>query len=175
MSNPITLSQAIEGRILAANAKGLSINTIKEYSLYYRKLMTFMPDDPDFTSITVERLREFMAAQTHLSKKTRSNIRVSLSSMWSWAVDYKIITANVAADLDIIKPESRAIHPYTKEDVQAMLANVDKSKAYTRPGKRKWNRCPVPFDLVWYSKISRAKILMRFCYRIGSSNYASVV
>ena len=136
MSNPITLSQAIEGRILAANAKGLSINTIKEYSLYYRKLMTFMPDDPDFTSITVERLREFMAAQTHLSKKTRSNIRVSLSSMWSWAVDYKIITANVAADLDIIKPESRAIHPYTKEDVQAMLANVDKSKAYTRPGKR---------------------------------------
>ncbi len=142
MSNPITLSQAIEGRILAANAKGLSINTIKEYSLYYRKLMAFMPDDPAFTAITVDRLREFMATQTHLSKKTRSNIRVSLSSMWAWAVQYKLITANVAADLDIIKPESRAVHPFTKEDVQAMLGCVDKTKTYTRPGKRESYHTP---------------------------------
>jgi len=140
VSNPLTLSQAIEGRLLAASAKGLSINTIKEYSLYYRKLSTFFdarqPADPPFAHITVEDLQAFMNTQLHLSKKTRSNIRVSLSSMWSWAVDYKLITANVAADLDVIKPESRAIHPFSKEDVKAMLSACDRSKAYTRPGKR---------------------------------------
>ncbi len=138
----LTLSQAIEGRLLAANAKGLSENTIKEYTAYYRKLQRFyaaapdLPDDPLFVEIDVEQLQRFMLTQDYLSKKSRSNIRISLSSMWAWSTSYHLTSYNVAGELETIKPESRAVHPFTRDDVKSMLNCVDRSKPYTRPGKR---------------------------------------
>lgn len=143
MTNPsLTLSQAIEGRLLAASAKGLSPNTIKEYTAYYRKLQRFyaaapdLPDDPPFVDIDVTQLQRFMLTQAHLSNKTRSNIRISLSSMWAWSTGYHLTAHNVAGDLATIKPESRAIHPFTRDDVKSMLNCADRSKPYSRPGKR---------------------------------------
>jgi integrase/recombinase XerD len=143
MTQPaLTLSQAIEGRLLAASAKGLSANTIKEYTAYYRRLQRFyadapdLPDDPPFVDIDVVQLQRFMLTQDHLSKKSRSNIRIALSSMWTWSIGYQLTAHNVAGDLDTIKPESRAIHAFTRDDVKSMLNCADRSKPYTRPGKR---------------------------------------
>lgn len=138
-----TLSQAIEGRLLAANAKGLSDNTIREYSLYFRKLLAFFaPEDPLFDQIDVEHLQDFLITQEHLSNKTRSNMRIAFSSMWAWAVHAKLLTVNVAAELDTIKAESRVPHPFTRDDVKAMLGTCEKSKPYTRPGYKETIHTP---------------------------------
>lgn len=141
LNHNLTLSQAIEGRLLAASAKGLSINTIKEYSGYFVKLQRFyesepdLDDDPTFASIDLDQLQRFMNTLGHLSKKTRSNIRIALSSMWAWSTVNHLTAANVAGTLGTIKPETRVIHPLTKADVKAMLDAAARSKPYTRPGK----------------------------------------
>ena len=135
-SQTLTLSQVIDGAILAANARRLSDNTIREYSHYYRKWMAFhAPDDPPFASIDRLALERFLASLDGLSKKSISNVRVSLLSLYRWAVGFGLTPTNVARQLDTVKPEIRAIHPFTKSDLQAMLYAVEKSKPYTRPGK----------------------------------------
>ncbi len=48
----ITLSKAIEGYYLAANARRLSKNTIREYANTFRKFVNFMGDDPPMGDIT---------------------------------------------------------------------------------------------------------------------------
>lgn len=137
MPPALTLSQAIEGRLLAAQAKRLSEHTVREYAAYARKLQTFFaPDDPAFSAITVEHLQRFMLTQSHLSKKSLYNIRVALSSMWAWAVEFHLTAINVARQLETIKPETRAIHPFTRDDVKSMINVVERSKPYVRPGKR---------------------------------------
>jgi integrase/recombinase XerD len=136
VSHQITLSQTIDGALLAASARRLSENTIREYSHYYRKWLAFYaPADPPFTDIDRVQLEQFMNSLDGLSKKTASNVRISLLSLYRWAVSFGLTPINVAKQLDTIKPESRAIHPFTKSDVQAMLYAVEKSKPYTRPGK----------------------------------------
>lgn len=139
----ITLSQAIEGALLACSARRLSDNTIHEYSHYYRKLQAFFgPSDPDFAAIDRVQLQRFMNSLTSLSAKSCSNIRVSLLSMYRWAVSFGLTEVNVAKQLDPIKAESRAIHPFSKTDLQAMLHAVEKSKPYTRPGKSTCSHTP---------------------------------
>ena len=144
MSKPApTLSQAIEGRLLAAAAKRLSENTIREYTAYLTKLQTFFaPSDPLFEAITVEDLQQFMLSQAHLSKKSQANIRVALSSMWSWAIRANLVADNIASRLETIKAETRAIHPFTREDVRAMLATCEHSRPYTRRGYKETIHTP---------------------------------
>jgi site-specific recombinase XerD len=144
----ITLSQAIEGYTIAANARGLADNTIREYTFYYLRLTQFFAarsaehadgPDPQFESITVAHIQEFLNSLTTLSQKTKCNIHIALSSMWKWGVDFGLVPRNLIRDIKMNKPEQRAIHPYTKEDVKFMIANVDRSKSYTRPGKVECN------------------------------------
>jgi integrase/recombinase XerD len=134
--HPVTLSQAIEGVILDCQSRRLSDNTIREYAHYYRKLQVFYgPIDPDFTAIDRVQLQQFLGGLTSLSAKSCSNIRVSLLSLYRWAVSFGLTDVNVARQIPPIKAETRAIHPFSKTDVQAMLYAVEKSKPYTRPGK----------------------------------------
>ncbi len=37
------------------------------------------------------------------------------------------------------RPEQRAIEPFTEADIRAMLSSLDRSKTYSRPGKRECN------------------------------------
>ena len=132
----LTLSQVVEGALLAAGARRLSDNTIREYAHYYRKWQSFYrPIDPPFASIDLDQLNRFMAGLSDLSAKSCSNVRISLLSLYRWAVSFGLVQTNVARQLDPIKAESRAIHPFTRTDVQAMLYAVEKSKPYIRPGK----------------------------------------
>lgn len=136
MSHTITLSQAVEGALLAASARRLSDNTIREYAHYYHKWQGFYrPVDPPFASIDLDQLNRFMASLSGLSAKSCSNVRIALLSLYRWAVSFGLVDINVARQLDPIKAESRAIHPFTKTDLQAMLHAVEKSKPYVRPGK----------------------------------------
>jgi site-specific recombinase XerD len=136
MSHTLTLSQAIEGAILAAGARRLSDNTIREYAHYYRKWQSFYGSiDPPFAAIDLEQLTRFMAGLDGLSAKSCSNVRIALLSLYRWAVSFDLVDVNVARQLAPIRPETRAIHPFTKTDLQAMLYAVEKSKPYIRPGK----------------------------------------
>jgi len=136
LQHALTLSQAIEGAVIAAQARRLSDNTIREYTHYYRKLQTFYaPIDPPFISIDRAQLQQFINSLTGLSNKSISNVRVSLLSMWRWAVSFGLTDINAARQIEPIKSEVRAVHPFTKTDVQAMLYAVEKSRPYTRPGK----------------------------------------
>src|SRR5512139_121785 len=136
MSHSVTLSQAVEGALLAAGARRLSDNAIREYAHYYRKWQDFYGSvDPPFASIDLVQLNRFMASLSGLSAKSCSNVRIALLSLYRWAVSFGVVDVNVARQLDPIKAESRAIHPFTKTDLQAMLYAVEKSKPYVRPGK----------------------------------------
>jgi integrase/recombinase XerD len=142
----VTLSQAIEGAVLAAHARRLSQNTIHEYSHYYRKLLAFYaPADPAFTSIDRVQLEQFINSLTSLSSKSVSNVRISLLSLYRWAVSFGLTDINVAHQLDAVKFETRAVHPLSKSDVQAMLHAVEKSRPYTRPGKQTCSHTPTQY------------------------------
>ncbi len=139
-SQAITLSQAIEGYLIAAHARGLAANTIREYTYYYSRLTQFFAShtagpDPLFEAIGVVHIQEFLNSLTKLSQKTKVNIHIALSSMWKWGVDSNLVPRNVIRDIKMNKAEQRAIHPFTKEDVRFLIANVERSKPYTRPGK----------------------------------------
>jgi integrase/recombinase XerD len=94
----ITLSQAIDGYTIAANARRLSAHTLADYSTTFRKLAQYLKTDP-LASITTYQVRRFLAAQRDISK----------------------------------------MGPFTEADIRAMLSSLDKSKAYSRPGKRECN------------------------------------
>jgi integrase len=136
----ITFSQAIEGYSLAAHARRLSRRTLADYSNTYRKLHRHLGDLP-IAIITVVQIRDFMAAQPHLSKKTLLNYHTGLSALWKWAVDEELVPSNIMREVQRPKPEKRVIHPYSEDDVRAMIKAAERSRSYQRPGQRQaWNK-----------------------------------
>lgn len=141
---PLTLSQAYAGFELAANARRLSPKTVADYQNTFRKFVNYLADeddslpgqDPALESITPATIRGFLAAQDHVSKKTVLNYHVGLSALWTWALEEGYATSHVVRRCERPVPEKRAIIPYTEGDLKAMLGSLDKSHAYSRPGKR---------------------------------------
>ena len=86
MNTKISLTQAIEGYLLAAHARHLSPNTILDYTNTYRKFIKFYNSDPPMDEISSEIIENFLANQT-VSKKTILNYHTGLSALWTWAVD----------------------------------------------------------------------------------------
>ena len=68
----ISLSKVVEGYFLAANARRLSKNTIRENANTFRKFMDFLGDDPPMGEITAGHIRSFLAPKK-VSKKTLLN------------------------------------------------------------------------------------------------------
>jgi len=132
----ITLSQAVQGYLIAAQARRLSPHTIADYTNSFGKLQRHFPDDPLIASITDDQVCAFLNAQTGISKKTLLNIHVGLSALWTWCVKEDIVPHNLIRDIDAPDPEIRAIVPFTETDVRALLNALAKSRPYSRPGKR---------------------------------------
>ena len=70
----ITFSKAIDGYLIAANARRLSAHTLADYSTTFRKPAQHLKTDPPIASITVNQVRTFLAAQRGISKKTLLNM-----------------------------------------------------------------------------------------------------
>ncbi|MGV0974483.1 MAG: tyrosine-type recombinase/integrase [Azonexus sp.] len=132
----LTLSQAIDGWTIAANARRLSVNTLNDYGYTFRRFQAFFTGDPEFTSITPKTIEKFMSGLDGLSDKTALNIHTALSSLWHWAADEKIVDHNLVRDVKPPAPEQRAVDPFSREDVKALLGALDRSAPYRRPGKR---------------------------------------
>jgi site-specific recombinase XerD len=151
MKLQLTLSQAIEGFLLEKEAQRLSPHTIADYRNAFRKLQSFLGDDPLIDDITAGQIRQCLAglgtepqpmggaaprSPKPLSKKTIYNIHTALSSLWTWAVREGIADQHVVHNTPRPRPEKRAIQPFTQADVRAMLDVCDRTARYTRPGKR---------------------------------------
>ncbi len=123
MNSP-TLSQCIEGYLIAAQARRLSPNTLADYTNSFRRLQRFLNADPPINAIDVKTLTHFMASLDGLSKKTGRNIHTSLSSLWNWALAEKLVASNIVREIPAPEPEQRAIVPMTQDDMKALLAAI---------------------------------------------------
>lgn len=135
VNHSLTLSQAIAGYDLAAAARRLSPHTLADYHNTFRKFAEFLEADPPLSSITANQVRSFLAAQA-VSKKTCLNYYTGLCALWTWAIKEDLVEIHVPRLVDPPDPEERDIVPYTESDVRALLGALDRSRSYTRPGKR---------------------------------------
>lgn len=136
MSRRISLSDAIEGYELAAEARRLSHNTMTGYRNTFRKFCEFLAGDPPLAAIDKKDIEAFLAAQTGVSKKAILNHHTSLCALWTWAVKEQITQVHVPHLVERPRPEKKAIVPLSEADVRALLSAVSSSKPYVRPGKR---------------------------------------
>jgi integrase/recombinase XerD len=135
MKNQITFSQAIQGYLLHAQARHLSPHTIADYQNTFRKFQKFLNDDPPIRQISTHQIQQFLAQQT-VSNKTILNYHTGLSALWTWAEKEHLVIENIVRLVERPKPQKRDIIPYTQNDLRALLANLEKTNLYQRPGKR---------------------------------------
>jgi integrase len=148
--NQLTLSQAIEGYLLEKQAQHLSPHTVADYTNAFRKLQAYLGTDVSFAGITAAQIKGFLGDLSTprapngvakrpakgLSNKTILNIHTALSALWTWAVAEGIVTQHLLRQIPRPRPEKRAITPFSEEDIKTLLANGERSRTYTRPGKR---------------------------------------
>jgi len=149
MKTNISLAVAIEGYLLDAGARQLSVCTISDYKNSFRHFTEYI-GDPPIADITTDDVRQFLASLNgaeitpnghaprptiKLSKKSILNIHTALSSLWTWAVREGFVRKHIVRPIRPAKPEERAIEPFTRADVEAILAHCQFSRSYTRPGK----------------------------------------
>lgn len=132
----VTLSQVVEGFILAGQARRLSPATLADYGYTFRKLSTYLGNDPPLHKISVTTLRAFLASQSHLSRKSVLNQHIALSALWTWAVKEGLVVHHVMRDIPPPRAECQVIVPFSLDDIRVMLSVLDKSQPYKRPGKR---------------------------------------
>lgn len=149
MRTQLTLSQAIDGYFLDARARQLSICTISDYANAFRHFTEHI-GDPPIATITTDDIRAFLSALSDkpitpngctsrptkpLSKKSILNIHTALSSLWTWAIAEGFADVHIIRAIRLTKPEQRAIEPFSRTDVEALLLACERTKLYTRPGK----------------------------------------
>jgi site-specific recombinase XerD len=131
-----TMSQAKEGFFLNAAARGLSEHTLSDYENTINKFIMFVDEDTPIAQVTTRQVTEFLASFPKLSNKTLLNYHTGLSAMWTWAIAEKLTTENVVRAITPPKPEIRKIIPFTENEMKLMLGALEKSRPYTRPGKK---------------------------------------
>jgi site-specific recombinase XerD len=149
----ITFSQAIDGYMLDARARGLSPKTIADYQNGFRHFREYLNgQDPNLRDITTRDIRQFLAylraepvepdgiaprPARKLSKKSVCNIHTALSSLWTWALSEKFVDEHIIRMVRPPKPETPAIKPFSQADVEALLEACQYTRAYKRPDKAK--------------------------------------
>jgi len=134
-NHKITFSQALDGYTLYFNSRHLSPYTYKDYCNTFRKFANFLENDPPIEDITLKQVEAFLAAQ-EVTNKTILNYHTGLSALWTWALEDGLVKEQILHKVKRPKPEKREIKPYSEVDIRAMLGALDKSKSYTRRGKK---------------------------------------
>lgn len=136
MNNRITLTQTIDGYILFAQARRLSDNTISNYTNAFNRLRDHLAKDPVFSKITPQDIQAFLAGSTQVAKVTLLSYHIALSALWSWAVEQKIVPANILSQVPRPRPEKTAVIPMSEKEIKAIIEKLCYTRSYTRPGKR---------------------------------------
>jgi len=135
MIQKVKFSDAVTGFILADRARHLSEHTIADYQNTFKKFSAFLEGDPLIQDISCKRVEEFLRKQK-VSNKTLSNYHVGLSALWAWAKTEHMVKENILTKVSRPKPMIKAIVELTEADIKALLAAMEQSKRYIRPGKR---------------------------------------
>jgi site-specific recombinase XerD len=116
MAKKLTLSQAFQGMILEKQAAGYSVHTIADYRNTLTKIqLYFKKTDPQLASITRDQLVGFFVwldseyvstpdgvaprGKIKLSAKSRLNIHINLSALWTWAVSSGYVPTNIVRSI----------------------------------------------------------------------------
>lgn len=134
--NNFTFSQATEGFFLNATARGLSDATLRDYGNTIKRFSEFLGEDLPISGITTQHIERFLSSQGHLSNKTLLNYHTGLSAFWTWATKEELVEKHIVRAIIAPKPEKREIVPFSENEIKLMLGSLEKSRAYTRPGKK---------------------------------------
>lgn len=133
------LSEAIELFMSDKRRQNFSENTLSDYAVTFRKLISFLQDDPrytndpEFTEITPNVIRSFLDSLKGVSAKTVLNRYCALSSLWTWAVDEgDLCQVHIMRKVKPPRPDKRAIVPFTRAEVKQVLGVLTASKPFTK-------------------------------------------
>jgi site-specific recombinase XerD len=133
----LTVSQAIAGYLLAAEGAHLKPGTLVNYQDTFKNWRAWLgDDDPAIAAITKTDLVEFFASFTTVSKSTVLRHQTALSALYTWLVAERLVSEHLPRAIRRVRPEEIAIEPYSEDELRAILGALEKSKTYSRPGKR---------------------------------------
>lgn len=115
------LSDAIDGYLLDAKSRRLSLNTLRDYGNTFHKFVLLMGSTAEFEAITIPDIRNFLASYPDVKSKTIRNYHCALSALWQWAKLEGIVPANIIRDVKVPRADSRVIVPFTPAEIRAML------------------------------------------------------
>jgi site-specific recombinase XerD len=131
----LTLSQALEGYRLHAQARQLSEHTLADYFTTFTRFQLFLGEDLPLAEITDEDIEEFMASLKGISEKTALNYHTGLSALWTWAVEKGFVETHIVREVEPPDPATKDIIPFTEQEVKLMLVACHRSRMYWRAGQ----------------------------------------
>lgn len=133
----MTLTEAIQAFLFAKEIQGLSPNTIRNYRLTLARFRMFFDGaNPLLCDVSIREIREFLhQLQTKppsssatiprklepLSPKSIRNVHATLSSLWEWAIEEKLVETNVVRAIRPPNPQMPTIKPFDERDIRAVL------------------------------------------------------
>ncbi len=126
MGTGLVLSKAVEGFILACQARRLSPNTLTDYIRTLKRFQAFVEDVP-IGEITSTQIAAFLAAQPYTAK-TVLNYHIGLSALWTWAIREGYAERHVVRLVEKPRPQQVVVMPFTETEVKAMLASTKQHK-----------------------------------------------
>jgi len=139
----LTVTTAILGFNRHMNARRLSRHTIRDYNTTLDRFQAFIGAERRLDLITTEDVEEFLAywrdnltrpagvadrGAIRLSAKSLENMRIALSSLWSWAEQAGHVHEHVIRGrIRPVKFNPPPIEPFTPEEIRAMLSVCEKT------------------------------------------------
>jgi site-specific recombinase XerD len=165
----LTLSLAIDGFEQSLRARFLSKHTQADY---HRTLMSFakyLEDNPMVARIGKDQVEQYLASQSNLSKKSLLNRYIGLSAFWTWCVADGQCKVHILKKIIPPKPEQKIIDPFSEDEIRAILAAVNKSRAYNLKGVEGRVEFSLPFAIR-----NRALIMMLLDTGLRASEICSI-
>lgn len=131
----IKLTDAWEGYLIYAQARGLSELTIRSTTSTINQFLGWLDADPlvdDISKLVIQKFLNHLE-ERGLSKRTRRNHHSNLAAIWTWMVDEGLVTEHTIRQVKPPKPEEVEVVPFSEQDIKLMLASLKRSKPYRRP------------------------------------------
>lgn len=128
----MNLSTAIDGYMIHAEARSLSPNTINDYRNTFEKFIRFAGGSTPVNQITARTIESFLISLDGLADKTKLNYHTGLSALWTWLVKEELSADHIPRQVEPPKPETPAIRPFSEQDIQLLLAALERTKPYKR-------------------------------------------
>ena len=123
--------QVVKEFFEAKRVQRLSENTLTDYEISLRAFVE-MFGDLHMTEITPADIRTYLDSRPDLTRKSIKNRWGTLSSLWSWAIKEGYAVEHVPRKVRPPKPEQRAIHPFSKGELMALLAACKRTRLEER-------------------------------------------